>query len=236
MLNYKYLLLFISLLAINNAFGQVNVNTYKTKKGTSISIGDELTLGKAFNFLVFETVDELIDNKNRPLAESFKGSVLTVERIEITGEKVKIYTSNLNKITTDLVINDLDRAIKIREVTKINSTNKYPAEIQGKIVTYYDVKSDSTYNIKLNSNTETSNNLNNSASLYLKKAGKLKNASIALAAISATIAIVPLDPDSPNIDKNQKSKTIVSVIGGVASLILNVVGNNSLIKAGEALE
>ena len=74
------------------------------------------------------------------------------------------------------------------------------------------------------------------ASFYLVRAGKLKNASIALAAISATIAIVPSDPDSPNIDKNQKSKTIVSVIGGVASLMLNVVGNSSLIKAGEALE
>ena len=48
MLNYKSLLLFISLLPINNAFGQENVNTYKTKKGTSISIGDELTLGKGY--------------------------------------------------------------------------------------------------------------------------------------------------------------------------------------------
>lgn len=237
MLNYKSLLLFISLLTINNAFGQENVNTYKTKKGASISIGDELTLGNAFNLLVFETVDKLIDNNNQPLEESFRGSVLTVERIEITNRgNVKVFTSNINKTTTDLVINDLDRAIKIREIIKINSINKYPAEIQGKTVAYYDVKSDSTYNIELNSNTETKNDLNNSAALYLKRAGKLKNASIALAAISATIAIVPSDPDSPNIEKNQKSKTIVSAIGGVASLILNIVGNSSLIKAGEALE
>ena len=268
MLNYKSLLLFISLLAINNAFGQENVNTYKTKKGTSISIGDELTLGKAFDLHEFRWVFKLIGNNIMPVDESFKGKALVVKRIEINELKVAIYTSSPLDYNTELVIYDVEKALKTSEIVKLHSSVKFPAIIKSDTVGYYTYDGDlfngicltkyvpdstlerlygnsklritKLYNVSSVSSEDLRySNLsesNGTASFYLKKAGKLKNASIALAAISATIAIVPSDPDSPNIDKNQKSKTIVSVIGGVASLILNVVGNSSLIKAGEALE
>ncbi len=285
MLNYKSLLLFISLLPINNAFGQVNnrdilsyndlkttnwsgnVNTYKTKNGASISVGDELILGRAYNFGEYRWVYELIDNKKQPLNERKKVGQypLAINRIEISGRKVLVYLNNPKDNSADLVVDDLEKAIKNLEITNSMSSKTFPAIIKGDTVGYYShngeevvlleevpdstlerlygnsklritklysVSSVSSEDLRYSNLSES----NGTASFYLKRAGKLKNASIALAAISATIAIVPSDPDSPNIDKNQKSKTIVSVIGGVASLILNVVGNSSLIKAGEALE
>ena len=211
MLNYKYLLLFIPLLTINNAFGQstdyIGPTVIPNRSHPVVMDGD--TIG----FYTFSYVIKL----NKQSKEEEKSN-------KQKGSAIKRFVDNV-KIDTEVMI--ADTAV-IR--SGVHLTKKVPFSIVEVLVKDYN------YNVTYSNDLIKAEVNSKKASFYLKRAGKLKNASIAVAAISATIAIVPSDPDSPNIEKNQKSKTIVSVIGGVTSLILNIVGNSSLIKAGEALE
>ncbi|MCH1473336.1 MAG: hypothetical protein L7V85_05430, partial [Bacteroidia bacterium] len=74
------------------------------------------------------------------------------------------------------------------------------------------------------------------ASFYLKQAGNTKNTALAVAGLSALIGGLMLSSSDPNNPDSSPSATPIFAVGGIVSLILNAVGNNALVKAGEAME
>lgn len=72
---------------------------------------------------------------------------------------------------------------------------------------------------------------NLTTSSHLKRAGRLKNAAIVVSAITSAVSISQISAEKP-IDS--KVLASINVVGVLTSLVLNVIGNNELIEAGEA--
>jgi len=75
-------------------------------------------------------------------------------------------------------------------------------------------------------------------SSHLKRAGKSKNASKCVLGLTALIGGSILSSNDPNNPDSNPSKIAnpIFAIGGLIALILDLVGNNALVKAGEEME
>jgi len=215
----KKIILFISILTINKAFGQLqtrdslnyndleslewsgDILAYTTKTNTTFRIGDALILGEPFGFLVFESIYEVVLDKFKPLESTFKWRKVYIERIEVNNKNVMVYAVSKNEQNSFRVKIDLERALKNKEILKSGGGFELVNKEQ--------------------------------VSHYLKRAGKLKNISIAIATFSATLVAFPANSDTP---EDKKPKIFLPVFGGIVSVVFNIAGNISLKKAGEALE
>lgn len=274
----KICVLIISLFCLNTLYAQTvsyesvkkngllgSIETYITKKGDTIKLNDQLTVGKAYNFDTYKYLDNLyLKDQNKTsseiqrfkLSEAAEGFVLIVDRIITENGVVGVY-SKINSESIPIFINDIDAAIVSQEILLGLTSKRYPYYYKDSIVGYYTNQNFSpmriyfTKNIpdslitselqSMASNTIVNNkvysrNKELNASFYLKQAGNTKNTALAVAGLSALIGGLMLSSSDPNNPDTSPSATPIFAVGGIVSLILNVVGNNALVKAGEAME
>jgi hypothetical protein len=274
----KICVLIISLFWINTLYAQIasyelikengllgSIETYITKKGDTIKLNDQLTVGRAYNFDTYKFLDNLYLRKQNKtsseiqrfkLREAAEGFVLIVDRIIAENGVVGVY-SKINSESIPIFINDIDAAIVSQEILLGLPSKKYPYYYKDSLVGYYTNQNFSpmriyfTNNIpdsliknefqSIASNTIVNNKVNFSkkelnASFYLKQAGNTKNAALAVGGLSLLIGGLMLSSSDPNNPDSNFSATPILVVGGVVSLILNVLGNNALVKAGDAIE
>ena len=274
----KICALTISLFCLNTLYAQIvsyesvkengllgSIETYITKKGDTIKLNDQLTVGKAYNFDTYKFLDNLyLRDQNKTsseiqrfkLREAAEGFVLIVDRIIAENGVVGVY-SKINSESIPIFINDIDAAIVSQEILLGLPSRRYPYYYKDSLVGYYTNQNFSpmriyfTKNIpdllitsefqSMASNTIVNNkvysrNKELNASFYLKQAGNTKNTALAVAGLSALIGGLMLSSSDPNNPDSNPSATTIFAVGGIVSLILNAVGNNALVKAGDAME
>ena len=279
----KICVLIISLFCLNTLHAQTSsyktvrknklsgtIETYITKGGDTISLNDQVTIGKAYNFETYKYLEQVylkdyeeITNYTQTfqLREAAEGYVLIIDRIIANSGIVSVYTRPSDKII-QVLVKDIDAAEFYNEIVIGPPSKNYPYIKENEVIGYYTSSKLSPMGVYFNKSIIDSLNIDEikseklgtkdsisqpiaynftgetKSSFYLKKAGKSKNASIVIGGLSAIIGGIILSSNDPNNPDSNPSKiaTPIFAIGGLISLILDVVGNNALINAGEAME
>ena len=195
------------------------------------------------------------------LREAAEGYVLIIDKIIANSGIVSVYTRPSDKII-QVLVKDIDAAEFNNEIVIGPPSKNYPYIKENEVIGYYTSSKLSPMRVYFNKGIIDSLNIDEikseklgikdsisqpiaynltgetKSSFYLKKAGKSKNSSKAVMGLTALIGGAILssnDPDNPDSNPS-KIATPIFAIGGLISLILDVVGNNALIKAGEEME
>jgi len=274
----KIFVLIISLFCINTIYAQTasynsvrknklsgSLETYITKLGDSVSIGDQIILGSAYDFENYFNLQQIyIDNEENTqrtfsVSRYAEGFVFIIDSIFVEKGVTKLITKGTNQFNQILVKN-VESAFFYKEILIRPPSKKFPYYYNDSIVGYYtndnfnqnriyftsqlidsiiqEIQSSEPSSIKSSKVTVKSTKVTvkyTNSSFYLQKAGKMKNAAIVTAGITAIVGSIALSNNDPN-KPNSSGGGITLAMGGIISLVLEIIGNNALVKAGEAME
>lgn len=233
--------------------------------GDQIILGSTADFENYFNLQQIYIDNEENTQSTLPVSRYLEGYVFIIDSIFVKKRVIKLITKGTNQFKQILVKN-VELAFFNKEILIRPLTKKFPYYYNDSIVGYYtndnfnqnriyytsqlidSIKQEiqSSKPIKIKSSASESSASESSkvtakftnSSFYLKKAGEMKNTAIITGVITAILGGIVLSSNDPNNPDSNPSKiaTPIFAIGGLISLTLDVVGNNALIKAGEAME